>query len=91
MESLSPLGWAVIACLGVVFLVLNVGLIALLRKKPRLEMKAPREVQHFRPEQVLATVRDPFGQERRQIDELSDLVGQLGEEETKDPAGKDRL
>jgi hypothetical protein len=81
MENISPLGWAAVACIGVMFVVLNVGLIALLRTKPRLIMKAPQEKNAPRPDQVLALMRDPFGPERKQIDELSGLVGQLGEAE----------
>lgn len=80
MENLSPLALATIGLLCLVILLMNVGLVALFKYKPTLNMKPPPTPKNQDANHVIDVMRDPFGAERKQIDELDRLVQQLDEE-----------
>jgi hypothetical protein len=74
MSHLSPLAWIGIGLICVIVVVMNVGLVAFLRYKPKLEMKAPKQQDGLHMERMLEVIKDPFGEERKQINTLSELV-----------------
>jgi hypothetical protein len=79
---ITPLGWAGIIFLVVVTLVLNLALFALLRNPTRFKVNRPPRTQTGMTVHKLGEViRDPFGEEKRQMNELSHLVEDLKESE----------
>ncbi len=88
MQDLSPLAVATIGLLCLIIILMNVGLIALFKYKPILNMKPPPTPKNQDANHVIDVMRDPFGAERKQIDELDRLVQQL-DEEKKPAAGKE--
>ncbi|MBE0696202.1 MAG: hypothetical protein IH586_04700 [Anaerolineaceae bacterium] len=85
MDHLSPLGWAAIGLICLIIIVMNVGLITLVRYKPKLNMKPPPAQNGERMNRLVGVLKDPFGEERKQLKALSDLVEQLHEEKKIDP------
>lgn len=83
MQDISPLAWVFIIILVVVLVVLNVGLAAFLRYRPTLKMKIRSTQDMKNASRLLEVMKDPFGEERRQLNELSGLVDSL-----KKPAGE---
>lgn len=88
MDQIPPLAWILIALVVLITVAVNAGLIALLRKRTlgdeitrRLRERPPgRMPQSIRRFQEV--LRDPFREERNQLNELSGLVSRLNE-----PAG----
>jgi hypothetical protein len=85
MDKLSPLGWAAVGFICLIIIVMNVGLITLVRYKPKLNMKLPPSKNGLRMKQMVDVLKDPFGEERKQINELSGMVEQLHEKKKIDP------
>jgi hypothetical protein len=83
MDSIPLLGWVGIAFIVIFTLAINISLIAMLRSKtpPRLTMRQQRPGGFIGAAQDLAKMgrilRDPFGAERSQLNELSRRVEQL--------------
>lgn len=77
MQDISPLGWAAIIFILVVIVIMNAGLIAFMRYRPtaRPMPKQSRNLQDLN--RIVEVAKDPFGEERRQIQELSKLVDHL--------------
>lgn len=77
MHELSPLAWAAITVVIVIFVITNLGLVAFLRYKPQLKMKPPTTQDRQKMERLVSVLKDPFGEQRKQMDELSGLVNKL--------------
>jgi len=77
MQDISPLGWAAIIFILVVIVIMNVGLVAFLRYRPtaRPMPKPSRNLPDLN--RMVEVAKDPFGEQRRQIHELSNLVDRL--------------
>jgi hypothetical protein len=88
MDKISPLGWAAIGFICLIIIVMNVGLVALVRYKPKLNMKLPSKHNALKMNRMVEVLKDPFGEERKQLNTLSGLVEQLHEDKKIDP-GKD--
>ncbi len=96
MDHIPPLAWVGIAFIAVITVVINLGMIAMLRsRKPyraRMPRSSPMAINLKKFREVL---RDPFAEERKQLDELSNLVHRFpetpGEDSRADtPADKSR-
>ena len=76
MNDLPPLAWAAIACIGVITVLINVGMVMLLRDPSQLrKIKMPRGRQSgLDLQKTVETLRDPFRTEREQLNELATLV-----------------
>ncbi len=80
MTELSPLAWAAIILIILVTVALNISLIFLLRGRNRAKDTSTQP--RIRPATqtaqninlALNTLRDPFREERKQLDELSGLM-----------------
>jgi hypothetical protein len=75
---ITPLAWFGIIFILLVIVLLNLGLVALIRGRATFEIKRPM------PRRPLPTIhkfqdvlRDPFGEERKQMEELSHLVEKI--------------
>jgi hypothetical protein len=79
MLQLSPLALAAICLVAFIIVVLNVGLITLIRYKPQMKMKMPSGQNSIKLDRLVETLKDPYGEQRRQVDELSGLVSQWKE------------
>jgi hypothetical protein len=95
MNQIPPLAWILIVVVVLLTAAINFGLIALLRNRSlgsdlaqRLRARRPnrtaQSVQRF--QEVL---RDPFRQEREQLNELSDLVTRLNSPSASSQAGEE--
>jgi hypothetical protein len=84
MDHLSPLAWVGIGLICIIVVVMNVGLVTFLRYKPRLEIKLPKTNQAQQYNRLVGVMKDPFGEERKQLNALSGLVDQL-KDKKKDP------
>ena len=75
MDRIPPLAWAGIAIIVVITVIINIGMISMLRSRKPYRARMPRSshmainLRKFRE-----VLRDPFAKERKQLDELSDLV-----------------
>jgi hypothetical protein len=79
---ITTLGWVAIIIIVVVTLVLNLGLIALLRNPSGFKINRPPRTQTGLTVHKLGEViRDPFSEEKRQMNELSHLVEDLKDSE----------
>ncbi len=75
---ITPLGWIGIIIIVVIIVVLNLSLVALLRNRNPMKITRPPRTQTGMTVQKLGEViRDPFGEEKRQLSELSHLVDQI--------------
>ena len=85
MEQIPPLAWVAIILIAVIFVVINLGLVSILRNRSqfdelakRLASRPPsRTVQTL--EKLKEVARDPFKEQRVQVEELSRLVSTLKE------------
>jgi hypothetical protein len=80
MQNLSPLALIVIGLVIVIIMIMNIGLVTLVRYKPQLKMKPPAGQDGLKMNRLVDVMKDPFGEERKQLDELSRLVSRLHEE-----------
>ena len=92
MEQIPPLAWVAIIAIIIIFVVINLGLVAILRDRSQFVQLA-RRLNTRRPSQTAQTVQhvkevlhDPFKEERSQLNELSNLVSALKEPSEKKPA-----
>lgn len=83
MNQIPLLAWIAIIVIVLIFIAVNLGLVAMLRSRGQADELA-RRLQQRRPSQtakviqnVREVMRDPFRQEREQLNELSDLVSRL--------------
>ena len=76
MNQIPPLGWAAIAVIVIVTVVINLGLIAMLRNPQQMRnLKMPKNSRSgLDLKKTVDTLRDPFKDERNQLNELSHLV-----------------
>lgn len=85
MDQIPFLGWVAIIIIVAIFVVINLGLVSILRDREQFEALARRIKARppARPVQtinrVIEVLRDPYGEQRRQVDELSRLVSSLQE------------
>lgn len=85
MDQIPLLGWVAIILIAAVFVLINLGLVSIVRNRSqfdelakRLQARPPsRTAQTI--ERVKEVLRDPFREERTQINELSKLVDTLRE------------
>lgn len=85
MNQIPPLAWIALILIVLITIVINYVMIALLRNRGqmkdlthRLQSRPPnRTVQTL--QQVKEVIRDPFRQEREQLNALSQLVSHLNE------------
>ncbi len=85
MEQIPPLAWVAIIAIVVIFVIINLGLVSILRDRSQLDQLA-RRLNNRRPNKTAQTVQrvkevlsDPFKEERSQLNELSNLVSALKE------------
>lgn len=79
MNNLSPLAIATIGFICLIIIIMNVGLITFLRYKPVLKMKPPQAPKGQDMTRLINIIKDPFGEEREQLDQLAGLVNRLDE------------
>jgi hypothetical protein len=84
MRDIPPLAQAAIGLICLVLLITNLGLVFLFRHKPVLQTKPPKAQEWPNIHRMVHIAQDPFGEERKQINELSGLVEKL--DEKKNPA-----
>ena len=89
MQDISPLALAIIGFICLILIVMNLGLITLFRYKPILKMKPPPVQKSQSVNHIIDVLKDPFGEERKQLTELAGLVKQLDEEKKTNP-GKEK-
>lgn len=82
MHAIPPLGWVAIAAVLLITLAINAWMISLLRN--RQDIHPTHRPESDRQPNFQEVLRDPFGQENRQLGELSKRVrdirqGQAGE------------
>jgi len=88
MDRLSPLAWAAIAIILVVGALVNIWMVALLRNKDwrnpellnrRMPQRGPsmESMQKF-----VRLMRDPFSEEKNQLEQLSRLVKDLKDQDS---------
>jgi len=77
MQEITPLGWVSIICIGLIFLILNIGLVGFLRYKPTIKMKPPKTSDIQNLNRMVEVLKDPFSEEKKQLSELSGLVDKL--------------
>jgi hypothetical protein len=92
MSDLSPLAWGAIILVVIVLVVMNLGLVAFLRYPPdlrKIKMRSSRSAQSWQNMgNFINVLRDPFKDERKQLNELSELVKDLKEPESSDGKGE---
>ena len=83
MNQIPPLAWIIIVLIILLTLAINFGLIALLRNRSMGDELA-RRLRERKPNHTAQSIkrfqevlRDPFRDEREQLNELSDLVNRL--------------
>lgn len=80
MKDLPPLAWAILCCVGIVLIVMNLGLVALFqnRKSMKISARPSRSGQSWQKMgDMMHVLRDPFAEERKQLDKLSGLIHEL--------------
>lgn len=96
MDDIPVLGWVGIFCIGVVVIVMNVGLVGLLRYRPTTKMSAKdqpasRTARDWqRMGNFVGVLRDPFAQSRGQMEELAREVKNLPRDTGEQSATKDQ-
>lgn len=89
MHTIPPLAWAAIILVIVMIIVTNLSLVALLRSRNRLpsarsnRTRMARDLQRFS-----STLRNPFGEEKKQLQELSTRVEKLRGPQTQGQVGE---
>ncbi|MEW6180893.1 MAG: hypothetical protein AB1522_13300 [Chloroflexota bacterium] len=71
MNDLSPLGWIAIGFIALIFIVTNVGLFSLLKKKGSEQSEASILSETFK------TLKNPWEKENQHLRELSSRVSNL--------------
>jgi hypothetical protein len=85
MDKISPLGWAAILFIILIAASVNLWMIALLRNRdPEALNRAIRPnknaaASHQNMQKFVETLRDPFGEERKNLQELSTRIKELKE------------
>ena len=88
MSDLPPLAWALLCAVVVILVVMNLALVALVRNRNNIKIAAmpPRQA---RPQpgldNIAKVLRDPFSDERKQLNELSERIHDLDEKSKQDP------
>jgi len=79
MNDIPPLAWAAIIAIGVITVLVNLAMVLLLRDPSQMRnIKMPRnDLPKIDMLKTVETLRDPFRDERKQLNELSHLVQQL--------------
>ena len=92
MEQIPPLAWVAIIAIVIIFVIINLGLVSILRDRSQLDQLA-RRLNNRRPNKTAQTVQrvkevlsDPFKEERSQLNELSSLVSALKEPSKQAPS-----
>lgn len=88
MNDIPPLAYLCLGVVGIITVLMFAGLFSLLRTRPDFsKIKMPKGKSAKDANKLVETIRDPFGEERRQLDELSHLVDGL--KTPPDPANRD--
>ncbi len=75
MNDIPLLGYICIVAVGIITVLMFGGLFSLLRTRPDFsKIKMPKGKSAKEANKLVEVIRDPFGDERRQLDELSHLV-----------------
>jgi hypothetical protein len=85
MNDLPPLAWVLLCAVVTILVVMNLALVVLVRNRNNLKLppRLSRPAQSWQKMGNLITVlRDPFAEERKQLDELSALVRERKEDGT---------
>lgn len=79
MSDLPPLAWVLLCAVVAIIVVMNLALVALVRNRNNIKFTAmPRQAQSQPGLDTIANVlRDPFSDERKQLNELSKRVHDL--------------
>lgn len=78
MNDIPLLAYICIGIVAIITMVMFAGLFSLMRTRPDFsKIKMPKGPSAKDSNKLVETIRDPFGEERRQLDELSHLVDGL--------------
>lgn len=78
MNDIPPLAYLCLGAVGIITVLMFAGLFVMLRERPDFsKIKMPKGPSAKDANKLVETIRDPFGEERRQLDELSHLVDGL--------------
>ncbi len=85
MNDLPPLAWILLCVIVAIIAVMNLALVALVRNRNKIKFTAMPRPARSQPglDNIAKVLRDPFSDERKQLNELSELVHNL--DETKQP------
>lgn len=84
MNGLSPLGWLAVAVIVILTFGINYALVLLLRNRGQAKRSGSGRLKGFNRgldslSKMQEVMRDPFADERKQLNELSDLVSHLNQ------------
>jgi hypothetical protein len=84
MNGLSPLGWLAVAIIVILTFGVNYALVLLLRSRDQAKRSGSGQLKGLNRgldtfSRLQEVMRDPFADERKQLNELSDLVSHLNE------------
>lgn len=79
MNSIPPLAWAAIAIILILTLVINLSMFLMLRGRKQISARRPASRTAQNLQRATNVLRDPFAEERKQLRELSNLIGHLQE------------
>ena len=89
MRDLPLMAWVLLCALAVMIIIMNLALIAMVRKgsnfQAAIKLRRPKQDQP-KIDDMVKVLRDPFAEERRQLEELSGLVHKPDEKDR--PGGK---
>ena len=87
MSELPPLAWVLLCAVAVIIIVMNLALVALVRNRNNIKFTAMPRPAQSQPglDNIANVLRDPFSDERKQLNELSERVHELDELNKPDP------
>lgn len=81
MSELPPLAWVLLCAVVAIIIVMNLALVALVRNRNNIKFTAMPRPAPPQPglDNIVNVLRDPFSDERKQLNELSERVHDLDE------------
>ena len=81
MSELPPLAWVLLCAVAAIIIVMNLALVALVRNRNNMKFTAMPRAAQSQPglDNIANVLRDPFSDERKQLNELSERVHELDE------------
>jgi len=92
VDKLSPLAWLAIAAIIVITVAVNLLMVSLLRSREKMD-EVGRHLRSRGPSRTVRAIqsmreiaRDPFKEDRKQLDELSKMVARIQKTSSSDEA-----